>query len=328
MKKIVFICPYFGAFPNYFNLTLKSIEYNKSIDWLIITDIKKEYNYPDNVKVINMTFTELRQKVQSCFDLSCFDFDICLNKPFKMCDFRPAYGLIFKDYLDNYDFWGHCDFDCIYGDLRKFLPEDILEKNERIYCLGHLSLYKNNDKINNIFKNKLDEETNYKNIFTKERPFSFDEMGIIRIMDKEKVNIYNKFVFADIYPWEKPLRCVETFVNVKEKTHNSYIDRNKRQIFEFDNGILRSMYLYDKNDENIKKQEYMYIHLQRRFMKNLVIDNNKFLIIPNRFIDYENIDRKFILKNSKFWILYKRYLKTRRSWNKRKNILINMLKKK
>ena len=252
MKKIVFICPYFGAFPNYFNLTLKSIEYNKSIDWLIITDIKKEYNYPDNVKVINMTFTELRQKVQSCFD-----FDICLNKPFKMCDFRPAYGLIFKDYLDNYDFWGHCDFDCIYGDLRKFLPEDILEKNERIYCLGHLSLYKNNDKINNIFKNKLDEETNYKNIFTKERPFSFDEMGIIRIMDKEKVNIYNKFVFADIYPWEKPLRCVETFVNVKEKTHNSYIDRNKRQIFEFDNGILRSMYLYDKNDENIKKQEYM-----------------------------------------------------------------------
>ena len=153
-------------------------------------------------------------------------------------------------------------------------------------------------------------------------------MGIIRIMDKEKVNIYNKFVFADIYPWEKPLRCVETFVNVKEKTHNSYIDRNKRQIFEFDNGILRSMYLYDKNDENIKKQEYMYIHLQRRFMKNLVIDNNKFLIIPNRFIDYENIDRKFILKNSKFWILYKRYLKTRRSWNKRKNILINMLKKK
>ena len=149
MKKIVFICPYFGAFPDYFNLTLKSIEYNKTIDWLIITDIKEKNDYPDNVKVINMSFTELRKKVQSCFD-----FDICLNKPFKMCDFRPAYGLIFEEYIKNYDFWGHCDFDCIYGDLRKFLPADILEKNERIYCLGHMSLYKNNDKINNIFKNK------------------------------------------------------------------------------------------------------------------------------------------------------------------------------
>lgn len=323
MKKIVFICPYFGAFPNYFNLTLKSIEYNKTIDWLIITDIKEKYDYPDNVKVINMSFTELRKKVQSCFD-----FKIYLGKSYKLCDYKCAYGLIFEEYIKNYDFWGHCDFDCIYGDLRKFLAEDILEKNERIYCLGHMSLYKNNDKINNIFKNKLDEDTNYKNIFTKEKAFSFDEMGIIRIMNKERVKIYNSFVFADIYPWEKPLICVETDINIKEKKHNSFMNKEKRQIFEFDKGKLNSIYLNNKNDDNIKKQEYMYIHLQRRFMKNLVTDNNKFLIIPNRFINYKNIDKNFILRNSKFWILYKRYLKTRRSWNKRKNILINMLKEK
>lgn len=319
MKKIVFICPYFGAFHNYFNLTLKSIEYNKTIDWLIITDIKEKYDYPNNVKVINMTFTELRKKVQSCFD-----FDICLNKPFKMCDFRPAYGVIFKEYLNDYDFWGHCDFDCIYGDLRKFLPENILKENERIYCLGHMSLYKNNDKVNNIFKNKIDEDTDYKNIFTKKGAFSFDEMGIIRIMNKEKVKIYNNFVFADIYPWEKQLICVETHINIKEKKHNSFMNKEKRQIFEFDKGKLNSIYLDDKNDDNIKKQEYMYIHLQRRFMKNLVTDNNKFLIIPNRFIDYKNIDSKFIVKNSEFFILYKRYLKLRRSWNKRKVKIKNL----
>lgn len=234
--------------------------------------------------------------------------------------------MIFKEYLNDYDFWGHCDFDCIYGDLRKFLPENILEKNERIYCLGHMSLYKNNDKINNIFKNKIDEDTDYKNIFTKERSFSFDEMGIIRIMDKEKVKIYNNFIFADIYPWEKPLICVETHINIKEKKHNSFMNKEKRQIFEFDKGKLNSIYLDNKNDDNIKKQEYMYIHLQRRFMRNLVTDVNKFLIIPNRFIDYKNIDRNFILKNSKFWILYKRYLKTRRSWNKRKIKIKNLLK--
>lgn len=124
----------------------------------------------------------------------------------------------------------------------------------------------------------------------------------------------------------KPLRCVETFVNVKEKTHNSYIDRNKRQIFEFDNGILRSIYLYDKNNENMKKREYMYIHLQRRFMKNLVVDSNKFLIISNKFIDYRKIDSKFILRNTKVCILYKRYLKMRRSWNKRKIMIKNLLR--
>lgn len=319
MKKIVFICPYFGAFPDYFNLTLKSIEYNKTIDWLIITDIKEKYDYPDNVKVINMSFTELRKKVQSCFD-----FRIYLGKPYKLCDYKCAYGLIFEEYIKNYDFWGHCDLDCIYGDLRKFLPENILKENERIYCLGHMSLYKNNDKVNNIFKNKIDEETDYKNIFTKERPFSFDEMGIIRIMDKEKIKIYNKFVFADIYPWEKPLICVETHINIKEKKHSSFMNKEKKQIFEFDEGHLNSIYLDNKNDRNIKKQEYMYIHLQRRFMKNLVTNNKKFLIIPNRFIDYKNIDSKFIVKNSEFFILYKRYLKLRRSWNKRKVKIKNL----
>ena len=319
MKKIVFICPYFGAFPDYFNLTLKSIEYNKTIDWLIITDIKEKYDYPDNVKVINMSFTELRKKVQSCFD-----FKIYLGKPYKLCDYKCAYGLIFEEYIKNYDFWGHCDLDCIYGDLRKFLPENILKENERIYCLGHMSLYKNNDKVNNIFKNKIDEDTDYKNIFTKERPFSFDEMGIIRIMDKEKIKIYNKFVFADIYPWEKPLICVETHINIKEKKHSSFMNKEKKQIFEFDEGHLNSIYLDNKNDRNIKKQEYMYIHLQRRFMKNLVTNNKKFLIIPNRFIDYKNIDSKFIVKNSEFFILYKRYLKLRRSWNKRKVKIKNL----
>ena len=62
MKKIIFICPYFGKYPNYFNLTLNSIKYNDTIDWLIITDIKKIYEYPQNVKIINMTFDELREK--------------------------------------------------------------------------------------------------------------------------------------------------------------------------------------------------------------------------------------------------------------------------
>ena len=96
MKKILFICPYFGAFPNYFNLTLNSIKYNPTIDWLIITDITKQYDYPNNVKIINMKFEELQKKVQSCFN-----FKINLNAPFKMCDFRPAYGIIFKEYLNK-----------------------------------------------------------------------------------------------------------------------------------------------------------------------------------------------------------------------------------
>ena len=65
----------------------------------------------------------------------------------------------------------------------------------------------------------------------------------------------------------------------------------------------------------------MYIHLQRRFMQNLTKDINQYLIVPNKFINFQKVDTQFILNNSKDWILYKRYLKTRRSWSKRKTKL-------
>lgn len=321
MKKIIFICPYFGKYPNYFNLTLNSIKYNDTIDWLIITDIKEKYDYPQNVKVINMTFNELREKVQSVFD-----FKINLDKPFKICDFRPAYGLIFREYLYNYDFWGHCDFDCIYGNLRKFLSETVLENNDRIYYLGAMSLYKNNEVINNVFKKKIDDLTNYKKIFSDKESYSFDELGSVRILNYYGYKIYYNYVFADIYTWSKPLKNIQTTVNFTLKKHEFKLDKIKKQIFEFNKGILKGYYLIGLYNK-IYEEEYMYIHLQRRFMDNNVANIHKFLIIPNKFIDFvDNIDKKFIMQHSKENIFYKRYLKTRRSWNKRKNKLKIMFK--
>lgn len=49
MYKKIFIVPYFGKFPNYFQLILNSCEKNSDFNWLIITDIEGEYNYPKNV---------------------------------------------------------------------------------------------------------------------------------------------------------------------------------------------------------------------------------------------------------------------------------------
>ena len=64
MKKILFIIPYFGKFPNYFQLFLNSCEYNSEYNWVIITDNKEEYNYPKNVKIINKSFEELKEEIQ------------------------------------------------------------------------------------------------------------------------------------------------------------------------------------------------------------------------------------------------------------------------
>lgn len=56
--KIAFICPYFGELPNYFELLLKSCKHNSTIDWIIFTDNKINYEIPSNVKVINVNFND------------------------------------------------------------------------------------------------------------------------------------------------------------------------------------------------------------------------------------------------------------------------------
>lgn len=61
-RKVNFIIPYFGTFPNYMQLFLNSCATNKSFQWTIITDNYTVYNYPNNVKIVYTTFEELKKK--------------------------------------------------------------------------------------------------------------------------------------------------------------------------------------------------------------------------------------------------------------------------
>ena len=53
MKKLVLICPYFGKIPEIqMNLWLKTCSFNKSIDFIILTNDKNKFVCSDNVKII------------------------------------------------------------------------------------------------------------------------------------------------------------------------------------------------------------------------------------------------------------------------------------
>ena len=146
MKKIL-ILPYFGKFNNYFNLWLDSCKYNNDIDWLIITD-NHINQISNNIKVINKTFEDLKSYIQKKFN-----FKINLETPYKLCDYKPYYGYIFEEYIKGYDFWGYCDCDLIFGDINKFIIQDIFDKYDKIFRRGHLSFIRNNKYINtNFFK--------------------------------------------------------------------------------------------------------------------------------------------------------------------------------
>lgn len=306
MKKIVFICPYFGKLPNYFDLVLESCRYNNTIDWIIFTDDKTMYNYPKNIKVYYMSFEEMKEYIQDKIP-----FKVELEKPYKLCDYRPLYGYLFKTYIAKYDFWGYCDFDCIFGRIRTFLTDDVFDNYDRVLCLGHMSLY--NNSFNKIIKRELYNNNFIKKILMNDdKSYHFDESGINLILEKYGQRTYvKKDIIADIYCLSKPFKIIKSSFdnNITElgKKMDSIIEK-KKCIFDFNNGMIRGY--YEKNG-NVYSKEYIYIHLQKRPMYKEINSVDKFLIVPNKFIDWRFLTVKDIKKYTKSKKFYKQYFKIR-----------------
>ena len=129
--------PYFGRFPSYFPLYLKSCAANHTITWLLITDqTLKEIIIPDNFIVKNSTFYDIQNKAEGLFGKAP-------DTPYALCKYRVVYHELFKENISGFDFWGFCDCDLIFGNLRYFITDEVLDKYDKISWRGHLTLFKN-----------------------------------------------------------------------------------------------------------------------------------------------------------------------------------------
>jgi hypothetical protein len=171
-KGIALIVCYYGKLPWYFDYFIHSCKYNPTVDFFIITDdITYKKPLPGNVKLIYKTLDELNDLVAKKLG-----FDVNIECGYKLCDFKPAYGVIFSDLLSRYDFWGHCDIDIVFGDIREFITDELLEHYDLIsvrhdWLSGCFLLYKNIDKMNRLFLHSRD----YKKVFSSARHYCFDE---------------------------------------------------------------------------------------------------------------------------------------------------------
>lgn len=295
MKSILLIIPYFGAFNSHFGFWLQSVSNNPSVNWLLVTDNKVE-NPPGNVTVLNITFTQLKEKARERLD-----FPFVLDSPYKLCDFKPLYSIIFSEHCDGYDFWGHCDMDMIFGNIRQFISPDMLEKYDRILSRGHLTIYRNNKEIANLFRVESPLIDSYKEVYNTPYPVGFDEwgfvykgrkwMGLSNLWKQNRsIHLYDEIIFDDICPYKN------RFVSAQKKGIES--EKNKENIvFLYEEGNLWRLYT---DDGEVKKEETLYVHLQKRNMKIGTNDYNKYIITPNRFSLYCNdLDVRFLKRNSK-----------------------------
>lgn len=284
--KLVFILPYFGKFPNYFNLYLKSIAFNKEYTWLIITDCEDSYNFPENVILIYKTFDELKMLFQSRFD-----FDLSLDSPYKLCDFKPAYGYLLEEYIKDYDYWAHCDSDVIFGNLSNYLDFDKFKNYDKIFTLGHLSIYKNEKENNSRFLEKIDGQFQYQKVFSNPIAFAFDEQyskSINTIFLQNDYSLYSDNFSADIDPYNINFR-----LNIQNSEARNYnLENVKKQLFVWKNGGVFRYYI--ANNELVT-EEFMYIHLQKRSMEVAVeTEETSILIVPNQF---KSIQEEITIKN-------------------------------
>lgn len=305
MHKILIILPYFGKFPSYFSLFLKSCQYNPTIDWLIITDIKEEYDYPENVKVVYKTFDDLKAYFQNKFD-----FQITLHKPYKLCDYRPAYGYIFEEYVSGYDFWGHCDLDLLFGDLRSFITEDKLNKYDKIGHLGHLTLYRNSDEINKMFLYKANGIERFREVFTTENSCIFDEwddLSINKICLYKENSLYLWNDFLDIYPFDDNLLRVTRKINMNDYSWSEEINRTPLYI-TWENGKVFSNF---RKKGKWYKEEFAYVHFQKRKM-DVCFDEecSNILCLPDRFVSNDDKKKqKYLLKTNLHRVFNKKRIK-------------------
>ena len=122
---------WFGPFPFWMPYTLASIRKNKDIDFIFFTDNEAPKNALKNCKFNLISFENYKNLVSQNLGIN-----FTPEKPYKLCDIKPAYGLIHKEEISNYDFWGFCDIDVVFGDLRYFLNNELLTKYEFFSSFG------------------------------------------------------------------------------------------------------------------------------------------------------------------------------------------------
>lgn len=311
MKKAVFIIPFFGKLPSYFQLWMKTASKNEFIDYWIFTDDSTCQSIYSNVIITHLSFCEFRSKVQKKFD-----FQIALDSPRKLCDFKPAYGYILEEDIVQYPYWGYCDVDVILGDLNRMIPWD---KNfQKLFVHGHMTLFLNTREMNRLFMSEVKGFDTYKQVFSTPINKVFDEAsdGInINLLAREKgISTYFDYRIADINPYHYLFhRTLYDYSLPYKKNRIVEIEKIGKQLFLWDNGHLFRLYM---NEHDLCQEEIRYLHFQKRLLHLFpaVHECNRFVIVPNRVIPFQKkvttSTLHMLVKNN---IIYLQYYRLK--WN-------------
>lgn len=245
LPSIGIVLPYFGRLPSTWPLTLESMASNPQIDWLIFTD-QLLLSLPSNVMLFKRSLIEMKSMADTKLGA-----DVALTSPYKFCDLKPAFGAVFEDYLESYEYWGYCDADVVFGQLQPHIRRALDSGAERIFSRGHLSLMPNVPKFRELFKVQL-PGIDWREAFTRPDSRVFDEVGgWYDILAHEGVVTFEDELLFDILPDRFQVQAKSAAFSGAELAY-IYQDRNCLEVLRSTGEVQRIG---------------RYVHLQKRQME-------------------------------------------------------------
>lgn len=268
---------------NYF---LKSCKTNPSIDFIIFSDNKSIDYDANNLKLIPLTLNQYNTLASKKFQLP-----VNVVEPYKLCDFKPMYGKIFEEHLTDYAFWGCCDIDVVFGNIRKFITTEILIKYDIIsarkeFLCGHFSLFKNTQHVNELYRKSADYE---KVVTEPSYCYSFDECGRIwQVLLKGK-SIWDCQAPIDSMTHVIKRSEIDGDITVYFETLVSEPDKHKDDSFEMERYEEELLWNHGTLTALHQKKEFMHFHAN-------ILKNWRHFNIPSP----EKIPSKFYISERGF----------------------------
>jgi hypothetical protein len=149
---IVIVIPYFGPWPEWMNFWVETCRANRTIDWILFGDAEPPENKGPNVRFVRTTFEEYRALLSDRLGTP-----VGADTPYKLCDIRPALGVVHADLVKAYDFIGFGDLDVFYGDIRATYDDDTLRNYDLLSShphrvSGHFCLMRNREDVITAFR--------------------------------------------------------------------------------------------------------------------------------------------------------------------------------
>lgn len=299
--KIVLFLPYFGALPTYFKAFLYSCRHlDGFIDFIIFTDdiSIKDFDLPNNFRVEIWSYDKMSQLIRTKLGKKLFS-------AYKLCDYKPAYGHLFEEYTKQYEYWGYCDADMMFGDIVGYLRSINYTLYERVGKMGHFTIYRNNEKCKFLYRKTiegLDCLSNFDFVTGTTYACNFDECGMNSICKTEGL------LFWDSIP------LLNTSVGYKHL--HSWEHRTSYQLWTWENGHVYSNY-FDENGE-IKKEECSYLHFMMHKLQIKRSLSNYLYITHDGIFTFDPDNIAYYLKQFGKGDTEEEHLETVRSFRKKR----------